>query len=368
MSRNGKRNLVLIFAILMSILAACNVSAARISKKKMTITVGKKKTLKVTGAKKVKWSSSNKKVASVSGKGVVKGVKAGSAKIVAKAGKKKYTCKVTVIAARTNKKARKTARAAASSKTENFASGNKGKDSTTGCKDSGSQKNNSTVGGKGSESQKNSSTAGEKGSGSQKNSSTAGGKGSGSQKNSSTAGGKNSGDQTDSIAAGGKSSENQPGGTIIGGCGSGRTTSADSTSNPSSNNNQYVLTPEEQRVHQILMEMKKRYPEGAVWGSKAFYAWEGGIYAGGRGCAAFAFMLSDEAFGVKPAYIHKDINRIKIGDAVRINNDSHFVVIIEKTTSGVVVVEGAYNGTVHWGRTFSLTELRNCMTYIVSRY
>ena len=340
MSRNGKRNLVLIFAILMSILAACNVSAARISKKKMTITVGKKKTLKVTGAKKVKWSSSNKKVASVSGKGVVKGVKAGSAKIVAKAGKKKYSCKVTVIAARTNKKARKTARAAASSKTENSASGNKGKDSTTGCKDSGSQKNSSTVGGKGSESQKNSSTAG----------------------------GKNSGDQTDSIAAGGKSSENQPGGTIIGGCGSGRTTSADSTSNPSSNNNQYVLTPEEQRVHQILMEMKKRYPEGAVWGSKAFYAWEGGIYAGGRGCAAFAFMLSDEAFGVKPAYIHKDINRIKIGDAVRINNDSHFVVIIEKTTSGVVVVEGAYNGTVHWGRTFSLTELRNCMTYIVSRY
>ena len=340
MSRNGKRNLVLIFAILMSILAACNVSAARISKKKMTITVGKKKTLKVTGAKKVKWSSSNKKVASVSGKGVVKGVKAGSAKIVAKAGKKKYSCKVTVIAARTNKKARKTARAAASSKTENSASGNKGKDSTTGCKDSGSQKNSSTVGGKGSESQKNSSTAG----------------------------GKNSGDQTDSIAAGGKSSENQPGGTIIGGCGSGRTTSADSTSNPSSNNNQYVLTPEEQRVHQILMEMKKRYPEGAVWGSKAFYAWEGGIYAGGRGCAAFAFMLSDEAFGVKPAYIHKDINRIKIGDAVRINNDSHFVVIIEKTTSGVVVVEGAYNGTVHWGRTFSLTELRICMTYIVSRY
>ena len=326
MSHNGKRNLVLIFAILMSILAACNVSAARISKKKMTITVGKKKTLKVTGAKKVKWSSSNKKVASVSGKGVVKGVKAGSAKIVAKAGKKKYTCKVTVIAARTNKKARKTARAAASSKTENSASGNKGKDSTTGRKDSGSQKN------------------------------------------SSTAGGKNSGDQTDSIAAGGKSSENQPGGTIIGGCGSGRTTSADSTSNPSSNNNQYVLTPEEQRVHQILMEMKKRYPEGTAWGSKVFYAWEGGIYAGGRGCAAFAFMLSDEAFGVTPAYIHKDINRIKIGDAVRINNDSHFVVIIEKTTSGVVVVEGAYNGTVHWGRTFSLTELRNCMTYIVSRY
>lgn len=46
--------------------------------------------------KKVKWSSSKKKIATVTKKGVVKAKKKGTAKIVAKIGKKKYTCKVVV--------------------------------------------------------------------------------------------------------------------------------------------------------------------------------------------------------------------------------------------------------------------------------
>ena len=46
--------------------------------------------------KKVKWSSSKKKIATVTKKGVVKAKKKGTAKIVAKIGKKKYTCKVVL--------------------------------------------------------------------------------------------------------------------------------------------------------------------------------------------------------------------------------------------------------------------------------
>lgn len=69
----------------------------KLNKKKLVLTVGKKAKLKVKGTKKkVKWSSSKKKIATVTKKGVVKAKKKGTAKIVAKIGKKKYTCKVIV--------------------------------------------------------------------------------------------------------------------------------------------------------------------------------------------------------------------------------------------------------------------------------
>ena len=69
----------------------------KLNKKKLVLTVGKRAKLKVKGTKKkVKWSSSKKKIATVTKKGVVKAKKKGTAKIVAKIGKKKYTCKVVV--------------------------------------------------------------------------------------------------------------------------------------------------------------------------------------------------------------------------------------------------------------------------------
>lgn len=69
----------------------------KLNKKKLVLTVGKKAKLKVKGTKKkVKWYSSKKKIATVTKKGVVKAKKKGTAKIVAKIGKKKYTCKVVV--------------------------------------------------------------------------------------------------------------------------------------------------------------------------------------------------------------------------------------------------------------------------------
>lgn len=69
----------------------------KLNKKSISLQVGKTYKLKVKGTKKkAKWSSNKKKVATVSKKGVVKGKKAGKAKITAKVGKKKYVCKVTV--------------------------------------------------------------------------------------------------------------------------------------------------------------------------------------------------------------------------------------------------------------------------------
>ena len=75
-----------------------------LSKKKATLSVGQRTKLVLKNNKQtVKWSSSNKKVATVSSSGVVQGKKAGKATITAKAGKKKYSCKVTVKAVKAKK-------------------------------------------------------------------------------------------------------------------------------------------------------------------------------------------------------------------------------------------------------------------------
>lgn len=70
---------------------------AKISRKKITMTVGQKVTLKVKGTKKKpKWTSSNKKIVTVTKKGKVTAKKAGTATVTAKIGKKKYQCRVKV--------------------------------------------------------------------------------------------------------------------------------------------------------------------------------------------------------------------------------------------------------------------------------
>lgn len=73
-----------------------------LGKASVNLTVGESKTLMASKLKKVKgkitWKSSKKSVATVSSSGEVKGVKAGKAKITAKAGKKKQTWTVVVAA------------------------------------------------------------------------------------------------------------------------------------------------------------------------------------------------------------------------------------------------------------------------------
>ncbi|MCM1244027.1 MAG: CAP domain-containing protein [Roseburia sp.] len=75
-----------------------------LNKKAATLTVGKTVRLKLRNyTKKIRWSSSRKSVAVVSPRGVVTAKKAGSARITARAGGKKYVCRVTVKAKTTTK-------------------------------------------------------------------------------------------------------------------------------------------------------------------------------------------------------------------------------------------------------------------------
>lgn len=90
----------------------------KLSKTNATLKVGDSLTLTLkNNKKKTKWSSSNKKVAVVTSKGTITGKKPGNAKITAKVGSKKYTCKVTVQAPQTAQTVQATNKSTASTTT-----------------------------------------------------------------------------------------------------------------------------------------------------------------------------------------------------------------------------------------------------------
>jgi len=83
--------------ILMNNSIATAAKKPKLNKTKVTITVDSQVKLKVKNTKKkYKWYSKNKKIATVSSKGVVTAKKKGSTKIIAKKGKTKLVCNVTV--------------------------------------------------------------------------------------------------------------------------------------------------------------------------------------------------------------------------------------------------------------------------------
>lgn len=85
-----------------------NTTKVTVSPKKVSVQKGKKVTLApsvqpLTSLQKVSYKSSNTKIATVTSKGVVKGVKAGTAKITIQSGTKKATVTVTVTKVKTTK-------------------------------------------------------------------------------------------------------------------------------------------------------------------------------------------------------------------------------------------------------------------------
>ena len=119
-----------------------------------------------------------------------------------------------------------------------------------------------------------------------------------------------------------------------------------------------------------MIALKEEYPEGMPWTNDNYYAWNGGIYSGGYGCAGFAFILSDAAFGDLPARMIEEnitIDDIRVGDILRINNDTHMVIVLEVYDDHVVIAEGNYNSSIHWGRTLTAEEVA-AADYYLTRY
>lgn len=147
--------------------------------------------------------------------------------------------------------------------------------------------------------------------------------------------------------------------------------------------------PTYEEAYQAMIALQDEYPEGMKWtnfapyGSqtestnpehKHGYRFQGGAIKGaqlGVGCAAFCFLVSDLVYGNIPARVVDEgdfeFEDIRVGDFLRVNS-SHFVTVLRITPSGVIVAEGNYSGTVHWGRAISRDELMFSANFLVSRY
>ena len=144
-----------------------------------------------------------------------------------------------------------------------------------------------------------------------------------------------------------------------------------------------IPTPTEAYSAMIAYKDKEGYTEGTTWtdyepysDSTGYYRWKGGPLGGTNisavGCVAFAFTLSDAAFGNLPARMYASgdftYDDIKVGDILRVSNDTHTVIVLEVSEAGVVVAEGNYNSSVHWGRTISKDEVMSNTDHYITRY
>ncbi len=147
-------------------------------------------------------------------------------------------------------------------------------------------------------------------------------------------------------------------------------------------------SPAEAYEAMIALKDREEYKEGTTWtndepysDSKGYYRWKGGPLGGANivavGCVAFSFILSDEAFGSLPARMYGEgafqYEDIKVGDILRVNGDTHTVIVLEVDEVGVVVAEGNIStgdhiGKVHWGRAISKEEVMRTTSHYITRY
>ena len=68
-------------------------------------------------------------------------------------------------------------------------------------------------------------------------------------------------------------------------------------------------------------------------------------------------IASDAAFGSIAAHRFEDKNKIRVGDIIRIKNDTHSVIVI-KINGGTkyTIAEGNYNSSVNYGRIIDISE------------
>ena len=127
--------------------------------------------------------------------------------------------------------------------------------------------------------------------------------------------------------------------------------------------------PSESAVYSAMIALKSTYPEGMPWTNANEYAWKGGIFDLGYGCSGFAFILSDAAFGDLPARMVTEFtfDDVRVGDILRIKNNTHSVIVLEKHADHVVIAEGNYSSSIHWGRKLTKATVESA-DYILTRY
>lgn len=130
----------------------------------------------------------------------------------------------------------------------------------------------------------------------------------------------------------------------------------------------------EKEVYNKMIALKSKYPNGTPWGNDKCYNWKGGYITTGCGCAGFAFTLSDAAFGSRKATKHTDVSKIRVGDVLRVNGNTHSVIVLAVDATGVTVAEGnmtfvgVFENGVYWGRKISTSELKSSLDYVLTRW
>lgn len=120
-------------------------------------------------------------------------------------------------------------------------------------------------------------------------------------------------------------------------------------------------------IREILYGLKSEYPEGRSWTNDDAY-FSSAMSLLGKGCAGFAAICTDAVFGNLPvSSTHSDFDAIRVGDIVHMNN-SHMFVVLEKHADSIVITEGNYNHSIHWGRKISRSKLENAEFTVRSRY
>lgn len=129
----------------------------------------------------------------------------------------------------------------------------------------------------------------------------------------------------------------------------------------------YVSITEEE-AYGAIWAVADDYPEGMAWTNDNIY-WSNS-YMGGGGCHGFALIVSDAVFDHNRMQKYTDYAQLRVGDILRINNDTHTVVVLENHLDEgyIVVTEGNFGGRIHWGRKISKSSLDAGFVYGYSRY
>lgn len=124
----------------------------------------------------------------------------------------------------------------------------------------------------------------------------------------------------------------------------------------------------EENILEILYGLRADYPEGMRWTNENSY-YSAALRQTGYGCHGFALICSDAVFGDLPlARTHTDFDAIRVGDFIRVNGDTHTVVVLEKRADSIVVTEGNFNSSIHWGRELSRQSLISGNFVVSTRY
>ena len=124
----------------------------------------------------------------------------------------------------------------------------------------------------------------------------------------------------------------------------------------------------EDNIRRLIYGLREEYPEGRRYTNDDRY-YSASVGMVGYGCAGFALACSDAAFGTLPlSGRYEDFDAIRVGDMLRVNHDTHSVIVLEKHENSVVVAEGNYNSSIHWGRSISRQSLESGDFYGQTRW